>query len=137
MPIEYKIDHERRLVLTKGLGVFTDSDVFGYQREVWSRPDVTGYNELVDMTEVKEIALPSTGRIRQLATLAASMDPPSRPSKFAVVAPQDIAFGLGRMFASFRSQDERSTKQVGIFRTMKEALAFLGIEERACDGDAG
>lgn len=48
MPIEYTIDHERRLVLAKATGVFTDEDVFGYQKEVWSRPDVDGYSELVE-----------------------------------------------------------------------------------------
>ena len=77
MPIEYKIDHARRLVVTAGYGIFTDSDVFGYQREVWSRPDTVGYNELVDMTAVKQIALPSVGRIRQLAALGAKMDVPA------------------------------------------------------------
>ncbi len=47
MPIEYLIDHERRLVMAKGQGTLTDEDVFGFQRDVWSRPEVNGCNELV------------------------------------------------------------------------------------------
>jgi hypothetical protein len=128
MPIEYSIDHARRLILAKGHGTFTDADIFGYQREVWSRPDVNGYDELIDMSEVKYIALESTGRMRQLAELSAKTDSRSRAAKFAIVAPDDIAFGLGRMYEAYRSVDVRSTKQVSVFRSMTEAFAFLGIK---------
>ena len=95
MPIEYRIYHERRLVLAQGRGTLADGGVFGYQREVWSRPDVAGYNELMDMSEVDHIALPSANRVRGLAQLSAGMDGSSVRSKFAIVAPSDIAFGLG------------------------------------------
>ena len=67
VPIEYRILHERRLVLAKGHGTLTDQEVFGYQRDVWSLPEVAGYDELVDMTQVQDIALPSTQRVRALA----------------------------------------------------------------------
>lgn len=48
---------------------------------MWSSPEVRGYNELMDMREVERIALPSTKRFKELASLSASMDAPSR-SKF-------------------------------------------------------
>jgi hypothetical protein len=32
------------------------------------------------------------------------------------------------MFQTFREMDRSSTKQVGVFRTMEEALSFLQIE---------
>ena len=38
MPIEYWIDHERRLVMAKGHGTLTHEDVLGYQRDIRSRP---------------------------------------------------------------------------------------------------
>ena len=53
MPIEYRIVRERRLVVAKAHGTLTDQDVFGYQRDLWSRADVAGYDELVDMTQVE------------------------------------------------------------------------------------
>jgi hypothetical protein len=127
MPIRYRIDHEQRVVLAAGFGEFTDEDVFGYQKEVWSRGDVAGYHELVDMTQVKHIVLPSPDRIKQLASLAASMDDPQKKSKFAIVAPAHLSFGLGRMFQMHRESDERSRKEVGVFRTLEEALGFLQI----------
>jgi len=129
MPIAYRIDHEKKIVLARGYGAFTEANIFGYQREVWSRPEVAGYDELVDMTEVTSIVSPSAERIEDLARVASEMDWHSSPSRFAIVAPGDLAFGLGRMLQSFREAQEGSTKRVGVFRTLKEALAFLTLAE--------
>jgi len=129
MPIAYRIDHEKKIVLARGYGAFTGADVFGYQGEVWSRPEVAGYDELVDMTDVTSIVSPSTERIEDLARTASGMDWHSSPSRFAIVAPGDLAFGLGRMLQSFREAQEGSTKRVGVFRTMEEALEFLTLQE--------
>jgi hypothetical protein len=128
MPIAYRIDRDRRLVVAAAYGTVTDADVFGYQRDVWSRPDVAGFNELVDMTHAGNIATPGAGRVRDLASLAGSMDAKTRPSRFAIVAPSDVAFGMGRMFQSFRHLAAEGTKEVSVFRTMAEAIAFLDLD---------
>ena len=128
MPIDYRIDHQRHLVVARVHGTVTDQDVFGYQREVWSRPEVAGYDELVDMTRVQEIGLPSADRVRDLASLSASMEHTPGGTKFAIVAAQDLAYGLGRMYQAYREMESRGTKQVGVFRTLAEAQAFLGVE---------
>jgi hypothetical protein len=130
MPIEYQIDHTRRLVVAAGRGIFSDEDVFSYQNEVWSRPEVAGYDELIDMTAVEQIAIPSTRGIPELAAIAAKMDSDTIASKLAIIAPQDLAFGLGRMFEAYRNLHTRSTKKVQVCRTMDEAWAFLGVKER-------
>ena len=127
MPIEYQIVHERRLVMAQGRGTFTSQDVFRYQRDVWSLPEVAGYDELMDMTQVEDIDLPSTERVRELARLSAEMDARSTTSRFAIVAPSEFSFGLGRLYEIFRSLDARSTKNVGVFRSLDEALAFLDV----------
>jgi hypothetical protein len=126
MPIEYCIDSERRIVIAKGYGTFTHEDVLKYQQDVWSRPELVGYDELVDMSHVELIALSSTERLREVAWLSAGMDSQSLLSRFAIVAPTDLAFGLGRMYETFRNLNDRSTKQVGVFRSLDGALAFLG-----------
>jgi len=128
MPIAYRVDNDIRLVIAVGQGILTDDDVFGYQCDVWSRADVAGYDELIDMSRVARIALPSAGRVRDLAKLAATMDDAGSQTRLAIVAVADVAFGLGRMFQSYRELDPRSTKQLGVFRTMEEALAFLRID---------
>lgn len=129
MPIDYRIDHARRLVVATGHGTLTDADVFGFQREVWSRPDVAGYDELVDVSRVEKVVLPSADRVRELAELAVAMDVPSSPSRFAIVAPSDLTFGLGRMYETYRGLAGGGTKQVGVFRTLDEALTFLGLDD--------
>jgi hypothetical protein len=128
MPIAYRVDHERKVVFAEGSGTFTDADVFGYQREVWSRSDVIGYRELIDMTAVERIEQPTPERIQQLAELSAEMDAVARSTRFAIVAPTTIAYGLGKMYQAMREMQDRSTKEVGVFRTRDEALAFLGLE---------
>jgi hypothetical protein len=128
MPITYRVDHEARVVVAAGYGVLTHADVFDYQQEVWHRSDVAGYDELVDMTAVTNIAIPAIERVEDLARLSVQMDDKYSRSRFAIVAPTDIAYGLGRMFQTLREMDRSSTKQVGVFRTMQDALAFLQID---------
>lgn len=128
MPVHYRIDHDRRLVVAAGVGHLTDEEVFAYQREVWSQAAVAGYHELVDMTGVKHIELPSPDRIKELAALAAAMDHQAHASRLAIVAPAHLSYGLGRMFQAHRELDPQSTKQVGVFRMLAEALEFLGLE---------
>lgn len=128
MPMSYRIDHDRRLVITQGHGILRDHEIFGYQREVWSRPEVAGFNELVDMTAVTQILVPSLERVRDLAELAAEMSRTAPRTKMAIVAPDDLAFGLGRLFETFRESASPGVKPVAVFRTMPEALDWLGIE---------
>lgn len=104
-----------------------DQDVFHYQREVWSRSDVAGYNELIDMSQVAQIVRPPADRVRQLAQLSAAKDPPTGRSRFAIVAPQDVAFGIGRMYEAYR-ESAHGTKEVGVFRTIESALTWLGVD---------
>ena len=140
MPIRYTIDDGRRLVVARGEGVFTEQEVFDYQNEVWSRPEVAGYDELIDMTAVTEIRMPSPtrGRLKQLAWLSARMDHAGATSKSAIVAPGNLAFGLGRMYEAYRNMERDGNKRVEVFRSEEGALKFLGIaeipEEKQNDG---
>jgi hypothetical protein len=116
------------VVFAEGTGTVTDDDVFSYQREAWSRPDVRGYNELVDVSAVKHVALPSAQRVRDLAVLSAEMEAQAGEAKrFAIVATSPIVYGLSRMFQTYREMDQRNKTQVKVFRNRQEALAFLGI----------
>ena len=127
MPIEFTIDHARRLVTATARGMLTGQDVFGYQRTVWSRADVQGYNELLDVRVVEGIDIASVDNMRALAQLSASMDIPATSSKFAIVATSDEAFGLSRMYETYRHLEDKSTKQVAVFRTLTEAYAYLEV----------
>jgi hypothetical protein len=127
MPIAHRVDHERKVVIERAYGVLTDEDVFNFQHTVWSDPAVAGYNELADMTHVSKIALPSIHRVRDLAIKAVEMDRSGETSRFAIVAPEDLGFGLGRMFQAYRELEKGSRKEVGVFRTLDEAFKWLDI----------
>jgi len=83
--------------------MLSDLDVFDYQKNVWSRADTVGFDELIDMEAAQSIAVPSPDRVRQLAELACQMDNPPSGGRFAVVAPQDEAYGLARMYETWRN----------------------------------
>lgn len=127
MPIDYQIDREHHLVRVRVSGVMTDEDVFNYQTTVWSREDVRGFDELVDMTEVASIALPSLKRIHDLATLAVQKDVPGRTAKFAIVAPGDVSYMMARLYKAIRGATKGSMRTIGVFHTLPEALRFLGL----------
>lgn len=128
MPLVYRVDHEARVVIAAGYGTLGEDDVFGHQREISARTDIAGYDQLADMTHVTQIALPHPDRVADLATEAAGMDATHGPAKLAIVAPGDLAFGIGRMYKARREMDPRTTMEVGVFRAMNDALEFLGID---------
>lgn len=127
MPIACRVDHALRLVIARAYGTFAEGDIHAYQADVWSQPEVQGYHEIVDMSLVTEIVTPTLDKVHWLARISAKMDDPDRRSKFAIIAPSDVAFGMGRMYASMRGTQTESTKEVGVFRTLDEALEFLEI----------
>jgi hypothetical protein len=116
-----------RLVVTRAVGTLTDDEVFAYQHDVWSRPEMAGYDELIDMSAVEHVAVPSPGRVVRLASVSAGMDARMPPTRLAIIAPRDFEFGLGRMYGAHREMDSRSTKRVGVFRSRPEAQAWLGL----------
>jgi hypothetical protein len=130
MAITYRIDFERRIVVAAAAGTLAEDQILAYQREVWTRADVAGFDELIDMSAVESIEgpVPIADRIRDLAGAAAANDPLKGRSKFAIVAPGDLAFGLGRMYATFRELDSRTTRTVRVFRVMDDALRWLGLD---------
>jgi hypothetical protein len=129
MAITYCIIHPRRLVVATSREALTDRDLFDYQTTVWSRKDVAGYDELVDTTDVVTIVRASAERVRDLASLAARMESSNSNSKFAIIAPSDLAFGLGRMFQAMRGFAGGNLRQVEVFRTAEEAMSFLELDE--------
>jgi hypothetical protein len=126
MPIEYHIDHGRRLVLASASGKLTAEDFFNYQRNVWSLPEVRGFNELVDMSKVEEILSPTYEKISELAKLSADMDDRTIATKFAIVASDTFAYGIGQLYEAFRNVNPLSTKKVGVFRNIQEAMDWIG-----------
>jgi len=51
------------------------------------------------------------------------------PSKVAIVAPEDLSYGLSRIYEAVRKQENL---QIDIFRTEQEALAWLRAQSEKC-----
>src|SRR5262245_50025152 len=98
MPLDHCVAPGQHDGIEVAHGRPTEDHVFHVQQVVWSDPGVAGYNELGDMTHVTDIAIPSIHLVRDLAITAAEMDPSDAASRFAIVAPEDLGFGLARMF---------------------------------------
>ena len=128
MPIEYHIDHGRRLVLASASGKLTAEDFFNYKRNVWALPDVRGFNELMDARKLEEILSLTFEKISELAKLSANMDDNTLSTKLAIVASGTFLYGMGRLYEAFRTVNPKSTKKVSVFRTMQEAIDW--IEEK-------
>jgi len=128
MPIEYHIDHGRRIVLASASGKLTAEDFFNYKRDAWSLPDVRGFNELVDASKLEEISSLTIEKISELAKLSAKMDDNTISTKLAIVTSDTFLHGMGGLYEVFRNENPMSTKKVSVFRSMQEAIDW--IEEK-------
>ncbi len=127
MPVKYHIDHERRTVFAKCDGKLTPGELFRYQRDIWSMPELAGYDEFVEIIATDMVVPSSVGLdLRGLAELAASSDA-REDAKLALVAQDDLAFGLARMYKLYRKLEARGTRQVEVFRSRQEAMDWLGV----------
>jgi hypothetical protein len=126
MPIEYEIDSASKLVTARVTGILTHDDINGYQHDVWTRPELEGFDEIVDVSEVESIAYESGRRVSETASLAASTDSKKHPSRLAIVAITPVAYGLARMYQTYRETTPGSTKLVKVVRSLAEAHEWVG-----------
>lgn len=67
-----------------------------------------------------------------LNTQLASMPNMQGSERSAIIAPDDLHYGMSRMFAAF-AEAKGLAREVGIFRTHAEAEAWLGLPIPALD----
>ena len=119
MPTFYKIDKERKLVMSTGSGVLTLADALAHQEKLLKEPDFDpSFSQLVDLTQVTNLEF-SSADVRRLAQKS-SFSPTSRR---AVLVSSDIVYGLSRMYEAFRSIS--GEKGVRIFRDLNGALEWV------------
>ena len=121
MPTVSTILPEYDLVLSKVIGTLTERDLV--QRAYATRDDPRFHpnlRQLLDLRDI-EVAPEIDGSIiRRLATLKWY----APDAKRAMVATDDIVFGLARMYQMLR---EESHSGIHVFRSMDEALAYLDL----------
>jgi len=120
MPANYRIDIDRRIILSTAIGKLTDEDLREHQRAVLSDPSFEPtLNQLWDLQQVEELDI-SNSALRDLASSRSY----AAETKRAVVAPRDVLYGTARMFQTLHDQ---APEDFQVFRTADEAKAWLGI----------
>jgi TnpA family transposase len=116
----YRIDRERRLVLTMGWGVISTGDVQEVSERILGDPAFEAeYRSLVDLSAVTDITVDSGALMGSAARPRFRND-----SRRAFVAPSDVAYGMARMFATLA---EQSGQEVRVFRERHLAEEWLGL----------
>ena len=121
MAYEVRIDPERRLVEIKATGTVTDDDVRSMNDRMRGDSSIApDFDQLFDASEVSEMTLSS----KEVRAMSAREPFFSTPSRRAVVAPDDLGFGMARMFELSRGE---LAGEIRVFRTRREALVWLGL----------
>jgi len=124
MPLKSVVIEEARLVVTRVSGVFGFADLEENRVSLLADPAFDpSYDHLFDLRAAVASAFPSEDVEKATRVRAFS-----ETSRRAVVAPQDLSFGLARMYQSHRA--DLSTG-IHVFREMDEALEWLELDPGA------
>ena len=121
MPFRFEFDAAHGLLAARLSGKLSDDVLLTFSRNVAfviERYDVRA--GIFDFTEVTDVDL-STTIVQRLATMLPTL-PGSTPR--AIVAPNDLLFGLSRMLKSLSAEKRQGLQ---IVRTERAALDYLGI----------
>lgn len=122
VPISYRIDQERRLVLTRAWGVLTDDDIINHKERLARDPEFDPViPQLTDARDIEQFAVTIAGVHAMIAHDAAHA---SRRAghRLALVVGTDEVFGMARMY---ELMGERSDNSVAVFRTIADAETWL------------
>jgi hypothetical protein len=122
MPTSYRIDKEKGRVTSWGEGAITWDDIVGHMESLKTDPDFKPtFSQLIDFSKATRIEL-SHDQVFELAkrTLFA------KGSRRAFVASSPIAYGLSRMYQSYRKMFGAET--IHIFTDRGEATQWLDHE---------
>ena len=120
MPLAYRIDPSRAIVLSRAWGPLPDADVHAFYARLRSDPAFDpAFRHLVDLCEVPRVtaSADALGRMARASPFAPG-------ARRAVVVAADLAHGLARMFAAYA---ELTGGEVAVFRDFGEAEQWLGL----------
>lgn len=120
---DYQILPDHKLVVLRFWGTTTAEEILGMSAALRGDPGFSeSYDTVVDNSRL-EGAMPGQ-EMRELEEPRTHfLDSPTR---VAIVAPTDLTYGMSRMYQLVT--EFRSPSEVGVFRDMASALAWLGRE---------
>ena len=126
MPISVETFDDLKLVIARVTGVMTAEEMMNYQLETWSKRQVVGYDEIVDVTAVEGFNYEGPSKIKEVTHISARMDWANFSRKMAIIAVSDLAVGMARMYQSYRDNETIGRKEIMIFKTIEQARQWLG-----------
>lgn len=125
MPISYRIDVERGLVLTTASGTLTDDDILQLKDRLVRDPDFTpGMKELSDIRNIDALDVTPAG-IRAMVQQDGKDSERITFQRLALVLSDDVAFGMARMYQTLTGS---RMANVGVFRDIEQAKAWLQLK---------
>lgn len=125
MPCTFELDAAARLRVHSYTGIVDDAVTIAAYTALVETP---GYrndvNDLVDMTHVDRLEVTAEAMMRVIS-LFAPIDALGVRTKLAIVAPNDLAYGVGRMYEMLRGEDTPEVVQV--FRAMDDARHWIAL----------
>jgi hypothetical protein len=123
VPIAYTVEPTRNRVTLVYTGTITDRELFETFDRLYRDPaHRVGMDELSDLRTVHNVTVTSVGLQALADQTARNLDQARQTWRVAVVAPQDVVFGLARMYGLFR---EDSPELVRVFRDLASAEEWL------------
>lgn len=122
MPLTFVIDHENRLICSKGWGVLTEADMADAKQRLREQTEFDPmYREFCDFTGVTDFQLTA----KQVQAFART-SPFAQQARRAVVVSSDVVFGMVRMYGLVGDRDPENHR---IFRDFPSALRWFGLSE--------
>ena len=119
MPITYQIDPDAHLVRTTATGVVVDADLQAHEDQLAADPAFEpALAQLVDGRHIERLAVSAEG-IQQFVTHEGRHAERFANHRVAILADENVVYGMARMYQTL------SGLNVGVFRTLHEAMAFL------------
>jgi len=121
MPVTYRIDPERKRILTRCEGNSTLSEVLSHFDELELDANCPpGADVLLDLTGMTNV--PNVGQIRTAADRAGDAARRVRFGAVAIIVKSDALFGMARVFEAFT---DRYFARTSVFRNREAAEAWL------------
>ncbi len=128
MPAEHAVDTHNRIIITTWTGEVVDNDLVkalsDYHLTLRGKASYASFDEIVDFSQASHYHLSISG-IQRLVEIAAATDVPGTRTKLAFVVKAPVAYGLARMYQTYRSLIPAGSKILRIFRTYDEALRWV------------
>ena len=127
MTVSHHIVEKSRLVCTKWSGSIGDEDLLDGYRELYENPEWhPGFDEIVDLRSTDMTGVTSQGMQRLSRAVDEYVGGLDGKFKTAVIAPNDLPFGLARIYGVAA---EGSTESVRVFRSEVDALDWVGVDK--------